>query len=678
MRARQSAHFLRRARKDDRRRVRRKLVRGKHRDRTWWRLLKRAGGEGRGGHIPTLVSSDGSEITTSSGKADVFGSFFASKCSLGGVDAAPGKLPRVRQRTTETLKHVRFRRSAVKRLLGSLDTTKAHGPDNISTRVLRECAGPLSAPVARLFGFFMRKGTMPRSWKHAHVTPVYKKKAKSDPANYRPVSLLSVLSKVMESVINQQIVNFFERNGVFSANQFGFRARLGTQDLLAALHHEWIQVLNRGGCVRILAVDIAGAFDKVSHRGLLHKAEAYGISGPLLDWLRAYLVDRSISAVVGGHASQARSIDAGVPQGSVLGPTLFLLYVNDLEDFLPEGAHLAVYADDTTLYVTVETAADAPICSTTLQIAVDVLERWGRDWFITFEPTKSQCMTLSRRRTDWQLPPIIFGATAVPEVAEIKLLGVLIDQQLTHAPQLRAMAMKARQRTGFSRRASRYLDSKGNAMIYKAFTRPCLEYSHLSWMGAAPSHLKLLDDVQESAVKLIEAGGPELDTLDHRRRVGALAYLYKLQCWDAPERLKRMVPPRLPRPPMGRTRASRAAYETWHPHKFEQPLPHKSLDNALRAFPFGVIDLWNSLPSWFFDSGFNLAHLQTFKVRVHKFLGGKAVCNPALVSLRARGRGGPRHPEETAANDAAAQAAIATLNKMVDWVIRHPRKNALT
>ena len=96
-------------------------------------------------------------------------------------------------------------------------------------------------------------------------------------------------------------------------------------------------------------------------------------------------------------------------------------------------------------------------------------------------------------------------------------------------------------------------------MIYKAFTRPCLEYSHLSWMGAAPSHLKLLDDVQESAVKLIEAGGPELDTLDHRRRVGALAYLYKLQCWDAPERLKRMVPPRLPRPPMGRTRASRAA-----------------------------------------------------------------------------------------------------------------------
>ena len=143
---------------------------------------------------------------------------------------------------------------------------------------------------------------------------------------------------------------------------------------------------------------------------------AYGVCGPLLAWLRNYLSDRRISAAVGGHASAAQAIDAGVPYGSVLEPTLFLLYINDLEDFLPEGVHLAVYADDTTLYVTIETTASVQSSIATLQQAVDVLESWGRDWFITFEPTKSQCMTLTRHRLDWQLPSIIFGGCSVPEV----------------------------------------------------------------------------------------------------------------------------------------------------------------------------------------------------------------------------------------------------------------------
>ena len=130
---------------------------------------------------------------------------------------------------------------------------------------------------------------------------------------------------------------------------------------------------------------------------------------------------------------------------------------------------------------------------------------------------------------------------------EIKLLGVLIDQQLTFAPQLRAMALKARQRTGFSRRASRYLDPKGNSMVYQALIRPCLEYAHLTWMGAAPSHLEHLDAVQRAAAHLIGEDGLELDSLDHRRRVGALTYLYKLRCWTPPARLQNLVPPPLRR-----------------------------------------------------------------------------------------------------------------------------------
>ena len=201
------------------------------------------------------------------------------------------------------------------------------------------------------------------------------------------------------------------------------------------------------------------------------------------------------------------------------------------------------------------------------------------------------------------------------------------------------MALKARQRTGFARRASRFLDGRCNAGVYKAIIRPNLEYAHLAWMGSAPSNLRLLDEVQLTAEKIIGPSGPVLDTLEHRRKVGALTYLFKLHCWNAPPRMQRMIPPRLPRPPLGRTRASRTAYESWHPYKLAQPLDYRSLDNALRAFLFGVIDTWNSLPAWFFDAGFDLKNMQTFKARVHQFLGGKIVLNPALARLRARGIG---------------------------------------
>ena len=135
---------------------------------------------------------------------------------------------------------------------------------------------------------------MPKDWKIANVVPVHKKKSKSTVTNYRPVSLLSVASKIMEKVINKQLTGFLEQNGILSQHQFGFRSKRGTGDLMAALHTHWLQTLENGGCVRLLAVDIAGAFDRVSHVALLHKAGILGIKGDLHRWLSGYLSDRYI------------------------------------------------------------------------------------------------------------------------------------------------------------------------------------------------------------------------------------------------------------------------------------------------------------------------------------------------------------------------------------------------
>jgi len=216
------------------------------------------------------------------------------------------------------LLRIHFREPTVRRHLSRLEVAKATGPDGIPARVLKECATELAGPLTRLFSLCFRLGIQPTLWKVANVVPIHKKASRSAMKNYRPVSLLSICSKVMESLINNQLVNYLERHNLLSPRQYGFRRGLGTADLLTALQHEWVTTVGQGGCVHVLAADIAGAFDKVSHMGVLHKASHVGVHGNALHWLTDYLANRNLRVVVGGETSSAFGICAGVPQGSIL------------------------------------------------------------------------------------------------------------------------------------------------------------------------------------------------------------------------------------------------------------------------------------------------------------------------------------------------------------------------
>ena len=581
----------------------------------WWSTLKAAGGNGRHCSIPVIRDDQGREYSTNKEKAACFGRFFSKKCSLTN-DLQQGDLPNFANRCTATLQRVRFRPSTITRLLRQLDSSKATGPDGIPAKVLKMCAAELASPLSRLFSVCFRQGVHPSLWKKANVVPIHKKQSRSTIRNYRPVSLLSIISKVMEKVINTTLMNHLEKESLLSQHQFGFRPGLSAADLLTSLTHQWLSCINTGGAVRVLAVDIAGAFDKVSHLGVLHKLRSYGIAGLLHQWLTSYLSNRHLQAVVGGATSPPFPVTAGVPQGSILGPTLFLVYVNDAADVLPSGVVPATYADDTTLYSLIHSVNDAAPSCATLQSGTDALAEWGSTWRIQFEPSKSQAMTISRHRHQWPIPPTKFNGLDVEEVSVLKLLGVVFDRHLHFGHHLRTLAIRASQRIGILRKASNILDLRGRITAYKGFVRPVMEYCPLVWCGAATRHLARLNRVQKRALSLI-GPGISVDSLAARRTVSGLCLLYKLFCGPRLPSLQALLPP--PITPVRNARTRRQSLPS-HNFRLAATLPTRSINNVRRSFPHAIIQEWNSLPPSILAEKPHLRSLQSFKSKSYEHL----------------------------------------------------------
>ena len=262
----------------------------------------------------------------------------------------------------------------VQTVLKSLHVGKAADPDGISNRVLRELCNELSIPFCRLFNCSLQTGVFPDNWKLSNVTPIDKGGDRSSPSNYRPVSLLCNPEKVFERVVFKHIYNHLNDNQILTPLQSGFIAGDSTINQLTYLYNFFTQALDSGKEVRVVFCDISKAFDRVWHEGLLLKLEAAGISGSLLLWFRSYLTNRKQRVVLPGAESEWRYIRAGVPQGSILGPLLFLLFINDIVDEI--GCNIRLFADDTSLYITVE---NPDMTAELMNIDLDKIMKWAKN-----------------------------------------------------------------------------------------------------------------------------------------------------------------------------------------------------------------------------------------------------------------------------------------------------------
>ena len=286
----------------------------------------------------------------------------------------------------------------VRKVVMNLDLSKASGPDCIPVVLLKNCEPELSYILAELFSKCLKESCFLDCWKVSSVVPVFKNVGERSTAkNYRPVSLLSVVSKVFEKLVNNRIVDHLEKCGLFSDFQYGFRSSRSTADLLTVVSDGIAWAFNRSWATRAVALDMSKVFDRVWHAGLLHKLKSYGISGQIFSLISSFLSNRRLRVVLDGNSSQEYSVNAGVPQGSILGPTLFLLYINDLPyDVICD---IAICADDPTLYSRCDRASDlwqqlelASELESDLRDTVD----WGKKWLVHFNAGKTQLVSFDR------------------------------------------------------------------------------------------------------------------------------------------------------------------------------------------------------------------------------------------------------------------------------------------
>ena len=314
----------------------------------YWRTLKQFIKPQQRSSIPPL-NADDVILDDDSDKANLYNDYFTQQTSL---DDTHASLPATPLENTTTLSSFIITQDEVQETLKSLNVGKAVGPDSISNRLLKELAVPLSLPLCDLFKFSLQNGQVPTSWKEANVTPIHKKDDPSIVSNYRPISLLNTIGKVMEKIVHKHLFNFYRDNNTLTSLQSGFVPGDSTVNQLVDLYNTFCKTLDDDKEVRAILCDISKAFDRVWHRGLLYKLRRAGITGSLLSWFSHYLQDRKQRVVIPGASSNWSSVQAGVPQGSILGPLLFLLYINDIVEDIQSSIRL--FADDTSLYIIVD------------------------------------------------------------------------------------------------------------------------------------------------------------------------------------------------------------------------------------------------------------------------------------------------------------------------------------
>ena len=527
----------------------------------YWKILNKFLNKCKVPRIPPLLVLE-KFIIDFKEKASLFNIFFMSQCTPLLNDS---ELPALTFCTNSRISSFEITHMEINEIISALNINKAHGPDDISVNMVKLCGQHLCVPLKIIFDNILQTGIFPDQWKKANVTPVHKKNDKQLITNYRPISLLPILAKVYERIIFRNVYNYLISNNLITKNQSGFRPGDSVTNQLLSLVNDIHTAFDDKNCLEVRSVylDMSKAFDKVWHEGLIFKLKQNGIEGKLLSLFQNYLNNRKQRVVINGSESSWGDINAGVPQGSVLGPLLFLVYINDLEVGIKSSVKF--FADDTSLFSIVR---DPLISAVELNHDLSLINQWAHQWKMSFNPDpnkQAEEVLFSCKNISPQHPPIYFNNTEVKRVNDHKHLGLVLDSKLSFTKHINEKIEIARKGIGIIKHLAPYLPLKSRDQIYKMHVRPHLDYCDVIYHIPVISNefdssltlnyqMNALERTQYQAAlavsgtwkgtnrdKIYEELGWE--TLDQRRFFRRLTQFYKIMNNLTPEYLKIPVPP---------------------------------------------------------------------------------------------------------------------------------------
>ncbi|MEL7427573.1 MAG: reverse transcriptase family protein [Bacteroidota bacterium] len=479
---------------------------------------------------------------------------------------------------------------AVIEILEGLSPSSSAGADGIHPSLLHNCSAVIALPLSIIINKSLFEGVLPAEWKHSRVAPIHKSGSKFNPLNYRPVSVTSAPCKVAERLLANHIISYLEEMNLLSGRQFGFRKGRSTEDQLLLSYGKIAKEVDRGRIVDAVYLDYSKAFDVLSHQILIEKAESIGFSPQILNWIRSFLFGRVMQVSVNGMSSNPRSVCSGVPQGSVLGPLLFIIYVNSLG--VNFNCEWYSFADDMKIFAS---KPKLPLLAVdpALQEDLNNLYTISSSWNLKLNPNKCVLMRFGGGNyIDGEDSGYVLGGTGLNLVKTHRDLGVLIDLSLRFHPHISEIIRKSSGLANQLLRATVCRSPIFMVTLFISHIRPLIEYCSTLWNYGYLGDVRKLESVQRRWTANV-AGMEELNYPERLNRLnlfsiqGRLLRSDLIKIWKAfwsgiDTGLMEMFERQFHRSTRG------------HSCKLSLPVCHS--DTLRRFLTVRSVEVWNSLP----------------------------------------------------------------------------------
>jgi len=458
--------------------------------------------------IPCILSSDGKTVLSENiDKAECFNSYFCSVFSKDNDEPPELQFPQ----SASFLSQVDFSPEIVYSKLTELPNKLSYGPDEIPASIYKNLSVPLAEPLSKIFKASFDQSRIPDDWHLANVVPIHKKGPTNLCSNYRPISLECQASKIQESIVNDALLVHFKDK--FSKNQHGFLKRRSTVTQLLETLNDWTRALNGGQVIDVQYIDWSKAFDTISHPILIKKLRRYGVVGSLLDWIKAFLKNRKQRVLVDGCLSSEGEVSSSVPQGSVISPTLFLIFINDLEAVFIHSK-IRLFADDSKYYI-IFLHENSEAARLNMQTDNEALVLWGKENKMRIAFTKCATLHIGYRNPCNEYK---FDDFPIPNVDEIRDLGVLIDKELKFSAHIIKICKSA---SSVCHLIFRSFHNKSRTFLinlFSVYARSKLEYASQVWNPHLIKDIDRIEKIQRRFTKRI----PGLQNLAYSNRLKIL------------------------------------------------------------------------------------------------------------------------------------------------------------